>query len=118
MYESPINVYIEQAVKKIEEQRDNEICHYITEKFNVDVSREELIKALNYDRNQYDKGYMDGMKDATELLDFIYCNQLDMIEQCFDLKNEVWTIRDLIEKYGIIGCIDRMKAYKLRSKEE
>ena len=62
MYESPITVFMEQAVKSITERRDDEICSYITEKFNVDVDKEELIKALSYDRGQYEKGYADGLK--------------------------------------------------------
>jgi hypothetical protein len=28
------------------------------------VNREELIRALKYDRGQYDKGYADGVRDA------------------------------------------------------
>lgn len=31
---------------------------------HIDVDRDELIKALNYDRHQYDKGYADGKADA------------------------------------------------------
>ena len=64
MYKSPIELYIEQAVKSIEEQRDNQICSYITEKFDVQVDREELIKALQYDRHQYEKGYKEGAKES------------------------------------------------------
>ena len=63
MYESPISVFIEQVVKDTTEQRDNQICEYITEKFNVDVNRDELIKALKYDRDQYEKGYRDALDE-------------------------------------------------------
>ena len=34
----------------------------------VKIEREELIKALRYDRGQYEKGYADGKRDATEAL--------------------------------------------------
>lgn len=66
MYKSPIEVYIEQAVNDIAEQRDNQICSYITEKFDVQVDREELIKALQYDRAQYEKGYKEGAKESLD----------------------------------------------------
>lgn len=33
---------------------------------HIDVDRDELIKALNYDRDQYDKGYADGKADAEQ----------------------------------------------------
>lgn len=32
----------------------------------VDVNKEELYKALQYDRNQYDKGYSDAKGNMTE----------------------------------------------------
>lgn len=63
MYENPISVYVEQAVKQMQEQRENEIYYTITEKFDVQVNREELIKALQYDRQQYDAGYNDALFD-------------------------------------------------------
>lgn len=31
---------------------------------NIDIDKDELIKALNYDRNQYSKGYEDGVNDV------------------------------------------------------
>ncbi len=67
MYQSPIEVYIEQALNNITEQRDKEICSYITEKMSIQVNREELIHALRYDKYQYDKGYNEGKKEALEL---------------------------------------------------
>lgn len=68
MYESPIEVYIEQAVQNIEKQRDEQICSYITEKFDVQVDRDELIKALQYDRAQYEKGYKEALADYYEAI--------------------------------------------------
>ena len=56
MYESPIElVYHGKPQWKI----DEEILQYIQE-MGINVDREELIKALAYDRGQYDKGYKDG----------------------------------------------------------
>lgn len=59
-YKSPIiriqNQLLSEMVKKEEYQLMCEVRRTIG--YNIDKS--ELIKALNYDRGQYDKGYQDG----------------------------------------------------------
>lgn len=34
------------------------------QKYGINVDKEELLRALQYDRNQYEKGYDDGKADA------------------------------------------------------
>ena len=63
MYQSPISIY-ETAMNTIIEQRENAIVAKVQDAFDVHVDKEELIRALQYDRNQYDKGYADGKADA------------------------------------------------------
>ena len=65
-YESPITGYIGQLSQQLIEQRDNEVVARISEQIAVDVNKEELIKALNYDRNQYNEGYRRGYRDGKE----------------------------------------------------
>ena len=36
----------------------------VTQEMGLDVNREELLKALRYDRGQYEKGYADGCRDS------------------------------------------------------
>lgn len=55
MYKSPIEVVLGNLRTKI----DNEIAKTIRD-VGVFVDKEELIKALAYDRQQYEKGYEDG----------------------------------------------------------
>lgn len=61
MYESPIEV----IQKNIEMQMENGIYKAVT-KVGINVDKEELLKALNYDRRQYDKGYTDGWDAHTK----------------------------------------------------
>lgn len=65
-YESPITGYISRISQQIIEQRDNAIVEQINEQIAVDFNKEELIKALNYDRNQFNEGYRKGYRDARE----------------------------------------------------
>ena len=65
MYESPINLITYNIYQQIMQQQEEEICkavlHYVP---NVDKA--ELIRALQYDRDQYSKGYEDGHRDAVK----------------------------------------------------
>lgn len=63
-YESPINVMLGQ----LETQIENEIM-IVTRRVGVNVDRDELIKALNYDRDQYRKGYNDAKVHAHWIID-------------------------------------------------
>lgn len=60
MYECPIIITMMRdfAENQIIE-RDNAIMLKIKETIGINVDSEELIKALNYDRQQYEKGYAD-----------------------------------------------------------
>jgi len=61
MYESPITLLEKQISMDIEKTIEGEIWK-ATKEIGVVVDRQELIRALEYDRDQYYKGY----QDATE----------------------------------------------------
>lgn len=58
-YESPIHVYTTEISQKIGEECDRIVFEEI-KKVGVYVEKNELIKALEYDRDQYQKGFRDG----------------------------------------------------------
>lgn len=62
-YVSPITVEIRQIQRNYNRKLDTLIINEIR-KYDVKVDKDELIKALKYDRNQYEKGYADGRKEA------------------------------------------------------
>jgi hypothetical protein len=59
MYKSPITV-AEELCAKATENIEGRIMAKLTQTLAVDVDKGELLKALEYDRGQYDKGYKDG----------------------------------------------------------
>ena len=61
MYESPIEVYHKDMQTKIENHIFEAVCNV-----GVFVDKDELIKALKYDRDQYRKGYEDGFNGAND----------------------------------------------------
>ena len=59
-YESPIELFqTEPILEQIKSETDAYILKSVW-KFGVNVHKDELIKALAYDRDQYDKGFHDG----------------------------------------------------------
>ncbi len=65
MYESPINIIQGQMETSLE----NDIMS-VVQRYGIDVNKDALICALQYDRNQYEKGYKEGVADyLTALFD-------------------------------------------------
>jgi hypothetical protein len=61
MYESPIT----QIVGKMETKWEDD-CFKVVQSYGFTVNKEELTKALQYDRGQYKRGYEDGYAKAIE----------------------------------------------------
>lgn len=59
MYESPIKIIQGQMETSLE----NDIMS-VVQRYGIDVNKDALICALQYDRNQYDKGYAEGREDG------------------------------------------------------
>lgn len=58
MYKSPIEVLSQSLKLEIEKG-----VYKAVENYGINVDKDELIKALQYDRNQYNKGYADGYSE-------------------------------------------------------
>lgn len=67
MYDSPIEIIQTQ----MQMQMDEGILKAV-QGVGIDVNKEELVKALAYDREQYSKGYNDAIKEFMERLESKY----------------------------------------------
>lgn len=68
MYESPIHITFDdypKITKQIMKNQEEHIVGVINEYVKVD--KDELLKALAYDRDQYKKGYDDGYHEAKKI---------------------------------------------------
>jgi flagellar biosynthesis regulator FlbT len=61
MYKSPIEVFFNDVRTRMIEEQDNKILKAVTD-MGINVNKDELYKALQYDRDQYDKGFRDGKR--------------------------------------------------------
>lgn len=64
-YESPINV--DYIMREQEKQFEKDVLRVIAS-YDITVDANELVKALQYDRNQYEIGYKAGYQKAREEL--------------------------------------------------
>ena len=92
MYESPITIIestLDSFSKAIIKQREDAIFAEVQSSFGVDLDKDELIRALQYDRNQYDKGYADGFRQAIKtFVDRLHQEILDARNSNFKAINE------------------------------
>jgi len=58
MYENPISKMLGEIQTKIIEQQENQVFQAV-QNCGITVDKEELTRALMYDRQQYEKGYAD-----------------------------------------------------------
>lgn len=60
-YESPIKTVIGEAKTEIENDIYRAVCQ-----IDIRVDKDELLRALQYDRGQYDKGFADGVRQGQQ----------------------------------------------------
>lgn len=75
MWESPIKLF----EKEMQMQLEGDVMKAV-QNVGVVVDKEELLKALEYDREQYEKGYKDAIQEYMTLL----------CEHCMQQKNECY----------------------------
>ena len=86
MYRSPIDMMMTDIRHQIEKQQDEEIYKAVVS-VGINVDKEELIRALRYDRQQYEKGFLDGQAAAVSAM--VRCEGCRTGEPC-EVKGKVW----------------------------
>lgn len=83
-YKSPIDII--QETMRID--FDNEILKSVIN-VGIKVNKDELIKALEYDRNQYLQGYKESKEIYEKALDKA-CEQLEYKDNCLGMSAKEW----------------------------
>ena len=63
MYDSLIKIIQDEGRSHLED-----LILETVHRYGIEVNKEELIKALKYDRNQYESGYLDAVVDAITMV--------------------------------------------------
>lgn len=103
-YQSPIELIHRGWETKVEDDIFKAILNY-----GINVDKDELIKALEYDRDQYEKGYADGCRGAMDRIKaevareiFAEIEKLSrkfMNDQHYIFGDMLWDINELKKKY-------------------
>lgn len=119
-WEPPIQVYMTRLVEDVVEKQDDAIIATIRHEMNIDVDKEELRKALEYDRDQYNKGYDDGVADEKKKHGWIrITDQLpEQKEGEPDNKVIVWTKRGPELAWRLAGTVCFVSRDRVISLEE
>ena len=70
MYKSPIDVIqtltnnLDNFYDKVNAELEKEVVYRVRMETKINIDKDELFKALRYDRAQYEEGYADGHKDG------------------------------------------------------
>ena len=65
MYKSPIELYFNQMQMQMDEQLGEQVYKAVTQ-VGINIDKDELFKALANERDQYNEGFYDGVKEARE----------------------------------------------------
>ena len=60
-YESPIQVLFDEPLNPLITAMENAIVAQVSQTLHIKIDKDELTKALAYDRGQYEKGYRDAL---------------------------------------------------------
>ena len=96
MYDNPITVNVRDVEMKMEKAIEGYVFEAVKE-IGVSVNKEELMKALKYDRNQYDEGFNDG-KEMQEEVKAEICDNYCWYRKQADLDGE-FEFDEFLEKY-------------------
>ena len=72
MYESPIKVVFSDLISDAVKKTDEYIVECV-QKVGVSVNKDELVKALEFDRGQYEKGWNDRDNEIVRCKDCSWC---------------------------------------------
>lgn len=110
MYKSPITIIQEEIFSSMRMKLEDDILKAVL-KYEIIVDKDELTKALKYDRDQYDKGYSYGysqgvkeiceaLKDKLSQMEKAYMDQpLMEFDFCRGLLSAIRIIEDFEKRY-------------------
>lgn len=105
MWDSPITKVSTDIQTRLAEAEEGKIMMIVEETIGYHVDKEKLIKALNYSKEQYNKGYAEGCDD-------VYSKIKQAIDEITDQGayfHEIAGNTDYVK--GISFCLDVLNKY-------
>lgn len=104
-YKAPITTQYDLMAREIVKRNEECMCIQISDKLGYHVDLDELAKALNYDRKQYEKGYANGYEAGKKKAEEsntheVFCTELIPVSWFRECSN-IEIMRGLCEKIGV-----------------
>ena len=100
-YESPITKVIQQVEQDVIRQEEDALVCEVSRKIGFDIDKDRLIKALQYDSDQYDKGYLDGLRcNFNSTLNAMRAkvkNEIILHDECFNEISDMQLLLGVID---------------------
>ena len=107
-YQSPIEVTMNQVRFEQEKRLEGEVIRAIQD-VGVTVDKDELIKALQYDRDQYCKGFVDGYKgDIDKLCKQVKADTVREMQERLAMRFGTYTEKDMTPIKELFLLIDQI----------
>ena len=88
----------EDIANQIIKQEEDKIVYEVRQAIGYNIDKQELVKALQYDRGQYQKGYADAMAVIDDIKAEIEAYQSDAFYSDNVMMNKRMVL-DIIDKY-------------------
>lgn len=95
MYKSPIEIFVSDMETEIANEQEKEIFKAI-QRIGVNVDKDELVKALQYDRTQYEVGYEDGIRIVLNRLQQFLERSIEQDDEHIERSGRVMSNADRI----------------------
>lgn len=109
-YKSPIEIIMDDIRKQTIIQEENNVLRAVW-RSGVNVDKEELIKALEYDRHQYEKGYWDAKEELFERINTLE-RENDVLKSALDKACERLSEYSIITLCGEDFCYRTAEEYR------
>lgn len=89
-YKPPIEATVRTVCEELADTMEKDMANYASKiilKLGLTVDENELIRALQYDREQYEKGYKDGYSDC--LREIEDGNIQELLEEGYHIVNDI-----------------------------
>lgn len=89
-YKPPIEATVRTVCEELADTMEKDITNYASKiilELGLTVDKNELIRALQYDREQYEKGYADGYLDCLREIDAGDVQEL--LEEGYHIVNDI-----------------------------
>ena len=91
MYKSPIEIVVSQVQEMILQKQEEQTLQAV-QKVGIKADKNELLKALAYDRGQYEKGYEDAVREFVRKFEFEIKDLKVTLGQTWEIQMAIKTV--------------------------